>query len=358
MSNVASLAVADASTAIRDEYGSWKKELYAPANLFGYGSKQAVLPGLAYGHPLALEADPLFVPPSELVREVIAFLQNPGKDGFWLGGFFGAGKTYPVQQVLARLGLPVLAFSLNRRFEFAQLIGSKDFAPVYEADPVDPAKRRVVGSRTVFRPGVLYRAMKYGYVLLINELDRGDPGELVGLNDILETGRLVVLDNGGEVVEPHPNFRLFVTANSGGGGDVLGVMNTVQIMDPALMDRFRFSWADYLPETVELSILEQAAPDLKATPEVLARMVKTANEIRRLFIGQNGAGELSVTMSTRTLIRWAHLTLSFRGMNNAVAYAFRHAFSNRLKGRPEEEEAVVRIMNGVFGVPEDEEAAP
>lgn len=52
-------------------------------------------------------------------------------------------------------------------------------------------------------------------------------------------------------------------------------------------------------------------------------MVRIANQVRKLFLGENGEdGQISVTMSTRTLVRWAKLSLAFRGAPNALEYAW------------------------------------
>jgi cobaltochelatase CobS len=77
-------------------------------------------------------------------------------------------------------------------------------------------------------------------------------------------------------------------------------------------------------------------------------MVKVANAIRRLFIGGADSGaELSITLSTRTLVRWAKLTLAFKGAPNAVEYALARALTARAE--PEQREAIHRIAADVFG---------
>ena len=53
-------------------------------------------------------------------------------------------------------------------------------------------------------------------------------------------------------------------------------------------------------------------------PAVADKMVRVANEIRKVFVGgQDGAGELSLTLSTRGLLRWAGLAAAFKGAPNA-----------------------------------------
>ncbi len=45
--------------------------------------------------------------------------------------------------------------------------------------------------------GPLALAVKYGHLLIINEMDLAEPAELAGLNDILEGAPLVIAQNGG-----------------------------------------------------------------------------------------------------------------------------------------------------------------
>ncbi|MBO0180522.1 AAA family ATPase, partial [Vibrio parahaemolyticus] len=91
-------------------------------------------------------------------------------------------------------------------------------------------------------------AMREGHVLLINEVDLVDPAELSGLNDILEGRPLVIAQNGGEIIKPHPMFRVIVTGNSTGSGDPSGLYQGVMMQNLAAMDRYRFSVVPYMAE--------------------------------------------------------------------------------------------------------------
>ena len=146
--------------------------------------------------------------------------------------------------------------------------------------------------------------MREGHILLINEVDLADPAELAGLNDVLEGRPLVIAQNGGEIIKPHPMFRVMVTGNSTGSGDASGLYQGVMMQNIASMDRYRFIKVGYAEDIAELSILGRVTPNL---PENIRNgMVRIANQVRKLFLGENGEdGQLSITMSTRTLVRWA-----------------------------------------------------
>ncbi len=282
-------------------------------------------------NPLVPRRDENYVFDRDRLRAVLAYTGNPLGDAMWLGGPYGSGKTSLITQTLARLNWPTITFSWHARREFADLVGHMG----------------IRDGQTVFQHGPLALAMIHGYALVINEIDRGHPGELIGLNDVLE-GQPLVIPETGEVIRPAETFRLFVTANSMGSGDDTGLFaGSVNQLDPAFLDRFRALHVDYPPVQVEDDIIARLVPNLSA--DIRVKMIETAGELRRLFVGhdQDGGGELTVTMSTRTLLRWANLTVQFRSAPNAVAYALNLAFTNRC--RPSEAQAIRSIAEAKFG---------
>lgn len=204
----------------------------------------------------------------------------------------------------------------------------------------------MVNGNMTFVYGPLALAVKHGHLLIINEMDLAEPAELAGLNDILEGAPLVIAQNGGEIIMPHNKFRFIATGNSAGSGDQTGLYQGVLQQNLAFLDCFRIIEATYAEPSVEEAILENVAPGL---PEVFRqKMVKVAGDIRRLFIGgADGGAELSITMSTRTLVRWAKLTLAFKGAPNAVEYALVRSLTARAE--LEQREAIHRIAADVFG---------
>jgi cobaltochelatase CobS len=266
----------------------------------------------------------------EPLRDVLAFLANPAGDGLYLTGPTGAGKTSLVLQVAARLNWPVQTVTGHGRLELADLIGQ--FV--------------LVAGETRFVHGPLAVAARDGHLLLVNELDLIDPAELAGLNDLVEGAALVIPQNGGEVIRPHPKFRLVATGNSAGAGDATGLYQGVLRQSLAFFDRFRVVEVGYPEPTLERAILATAQP---ALPEVIAeRMIRVASEVRRLFVGEvEGGRELTVTLSTRTLVRWAHLALTFKGAPNVLEYALAQALTARAE--PDQREAIHRLAADVFG---------
>jgi cobaltochelatase CobS len=115
----------------------------------------------------------------------------------------------------------------------------------------------------------------------------------------------------------------------------------------AFMDRFRVVHVGYPEPGVENQVIRQAVPSVNDT--IIEKMITVAGEIRRLFMG-DGKGdepELTLTMSTRTLVRWASLSRTFKGAPNVFEYALDQALTARAE--PEQREAIHRIAAGVFG---------
>lgn len=285
------------------------------------------------GDPYVPVAHPDYVFRSGPLKDLLEFLERPNGDALFITGPTGSGKTSLVMETAARLHWPVQSLTMTGRTEFAELRGQ---FVLCSREPGQPPQ-------TLFRYGPLAKAMKRGHILLINELDLADPAELSGLNDVLEGRPLVITENGGEIIKPHPRFRVIATGNSAGAGDSSGLYQGVQTQNLAAMDRYRMTVVDYPDEEVERMILKKAVPGLSDT--VIEIMLKVARKVRKSFIGEDGSGTLSLTLSTRTLVRWANLTVRAKAMgssSSALSYAFDRALGYR--ARPEEREALIGFL--------------
>lgn len=291
------------------------------------------IPGYAKGdNPYIPAQDPNYCLLKSTLKAITGFLSHPAGDALFITGPTGSGKTSSILEIAARLFWPTQSVTCHGRMELTDLIG------IYGLSSKAPGQ----APEMAFEYGPLAVAMRDGHILVLNEVDMMEPSELSGLNDILEGRPLVIAQNGGEMIKPHPMFRVVVTGNTSGNGDSTGLYAGTMIQNLAAMDRYRMIHVGYLPAEVESKVLAKSASDL---PEFIREsMINVANDIRYLFVGDDASSQqLSITMSTRTLKRWATLTLLFGHMSEGLEQAL------LLRANPSDREAIERIAKDTFG---------
>jgi len=247
--------------------------IVAPAAMFVDGFEDAL-------HPL-IPANKEYIFRNEHLRDILAFIANPLGDALYLTGPTGSGKTSLLCQVASRLNWPVNQVTCHGHLELNDLIG----------------QFMLVNGSMSFMHGPLAQAVRDGHLLILNEIDLMDPSELAGLNDIIEGQPLVIPQNGGEVIKPHPKFRLIATGNSAGQGDQSGLYQGIMQQNLAFLDRFRLMEVGYPEASIEKSILQAALVSMGISVDTVMenlteKMIEVANEIRRLFVGgSDSSGE-------------------------------------------------------------------
>ncbi|WP_095158177.1 AAA family ATPase [Pseudomonas sp. Irchel 3E13] len=306
-----------------------------PMSVFGtVGSEASVMaPGFPPDHDLmdlVPSLNPHYFFRTHLRMPVMNFLYSPGGDALSLVGPTGSGKTSLLEQIAARLNWPFRKVSAHSRMEIPELVGSIGL----ECDLATGDQR------TVFRYGPLAKAMREGAIFVLDEADVLDPAVFAGLNAVLEGGALVLAENGGEVIYPHPNFRAVITSNTRGQGDEHGLHGGTMAQNIATWDRYRMLEVPYLSKQEEMLIMTSTMP--KVDKVILEKMVDIANDVRKQYIGnpemelKPGQPGLTITFSTRSLLRWARIGATYSSNKNAqVAFpstmgqALREALTNR-----------------------------
>lgn len=271
----------------------------------GFASPCAYTPGV--------DAHYLF---HDTMRDIVVWFLTPTPDPLYVCGPTGCGKTSLLKQVAARLHYPVFEITGHGRLEFSEIVGHLS----------------VKNGGMEFQYGPLALAMRYGGLLVFNEIDITDPSTLCGLNGVLDGEPLTIPENGGEIIKPHPMFRFAATGNSNGGSDETGLYQGVLRQNLAALDRYWFCEVGYPSPDAEKKLLATFAPVLPE--DIRDRMVSLANEVREQFIaGQSGASGFEITFSTRSLLRWADLTLRFQPLARQgiqpISYALDRALAFR-----------------------------
>lgn len=304
-----------------------------------------------FGHPIYSDPIDIFAQPSqftppvnpdyvfnlETLRLVLNWIINGSrfKQGFYLFGPSGSGKTTVVEQVCARMNLPLFYECATESMEMSDLIGNFQL---------------VSGGEMKFIDGQLTQAYRCGGIFLLDEMDRWNvPAKMYS---ILE-GKPLYLPTG-EVVRCHPVFRLFATGNTSGSGDVTGKYRNTYVQNEAFLQRFdclRVSYPDAKTEeaVIKKFLVSQVFPEDQAV-QFAVKMVQVASLIRGNTIEQGSLGgcEIEVDFGTRTILSWAENMVAFHGVPGIrpLHYGLERAVLSR--ATEETAAAVLQIVDQVF----------
>jgi len=207
-------------------------------------------------------------------------------------GRHGTGKSSHVEQVAARLNWPCVRVNLDGHVSRMDLIG-KDTIVIRDGKQV-----------TEFQPGILTWALQRPCALVFDEYDAGRADVMFVIQRVLEVeGRLTLLDQS-RVIEPHPAFRLFATANTVGLGDASGLYHGTQPLNQGQMDRWNIVVnLNYLQHDREVAVVLARCPEYRNAEgrTQVSAMIAVASLTRRGF----SDGDLSTLMSPRTVVTYS-----------------------------------------------------
>lgn len=288
--------------------------------------------------PLTPAVNPDYVFSRDSLRLVLNWIINGSrfKQGFYIFGPSGAGKTSIVEQVCARMNLSLHYECATDGMEMSDLIGNFQL---------------VSGGEMRFIEGQLTQAYRNGGIFLLDEMDRWNvPSKMYS---ILE-GKPLYLPTG-EVILPHPNFRLFATGNTSGGGDVTGKYRDTYTQNEAFLQRFDCLRMSYPKADVEEALVTKylmSASDLplEFAAKTAQKMVQVANIIRGNTAeqGEMTGSEIEIDFGTRTILSWSENMIAFHGIKDIKPVIFGLERAVLCRATEETAAAVIQIVDSVF----------
>lgn len=175
------------------------------------------------------------------------------KSNAWLTGHTGTGKTTFVMAVCAYTGRMMMRANMDSAVERPDFVGSMSVM-------VDDDGNQI----TKFVEGFLPKAMQLPVVMLLDEYDAIRADISYVMQPVLEGGALRLMEDGGRLVHPHPDFHIMATANTNGCGDSSGMYaSAVKVQSRASINRFPvFITVGYMKTSDEMALVKKIVPTL------------------------------------------------------------------------------------------------
>ncbi|TQE13576.1 hypothetical protein C1H46_000907 [Malus baccata] len=187
--------------------------------------------------------------------------------------------------------------------------------------------------KLVFHEGVLVKAVRNGYWIVLDELNLAPSDVLEALNRLLDDNRELFVPELQETIHAHKNFMLFATQNPPGfyGGR--------KMLSRAFRNRFVEIHVDEIPETDLIEILRKRQPDVTEIRSQkmikVMRLLQKKRQTSKVFAGKHGF------ITPRDLFRWSDRFAQLGGRDQVdLARDGYYLLAERL--RDEGEKCVVR----------------
>ena len=146
--------------------------------------------------------------------------------------------------------------------------------------------------KIVFMESYVTKAIRYGGIVIFEEINFGRPQYLSFLNSLLDDNGFVRLDNG-EVIKRHPNFRFMATMNYGYYG--------TKELNQALFNRFNLviEMDSLSDESIKRMLLARAPH----ASDHITKIISVYHKLKANFESE----ELDIVISPRNLENWAKL---------------------------------------------------
>jgi midasin len=233
-----------------------------------------------------------------------------------LQGPTSSGKTSLVQYLASVTGHEFVRINNHEHTDLQEYLGS------YITD---------ASGKLVFNEGVLVKAVRNGYWIVLDELNLAPSDVLEALNRLLDDNRELFVPELQETIKAHPNFMLFGTQNppTHYGGR--------KMLSRAFRNRFIEIQVGEIPDNELNKILAERC---KIPPSYASTMVEVMKELQmhrqssRVFAGKHGF------ITPRDLFRWAERYKEFGKSQECLAKDGYYLLADRL--RDEDEKSVVQ----------------
>ncbi|KAL8100236.1 hypothetical protein AgCh_032471 [Apium graveolens] len=233
-----------------------------------------------------------------------------------LQGPTSSGKTSLVQFLAAITGHEFVRINNHEHTDLQEYLGSY----ITDAD-----------GRLVFHEGILVKAVRYGYWIVLDELNLAPSDVLEALNRLLDDNRELFVPELCETVRAHPNFMLFATQNPP------TLYGGRKMLSRAFRNRFLEMHVDEIPQDELSTILESRC---KIPESYAKKMVEAMKELQlhrqstKVFAGKHGF------ITPRDLFRWAERFRIFGNSYDDLARDGYYLLADRL--RDDREKRVVQ----------------
>ena len=276
-----------------------------------FGIKSDIrIPAFSKSNPLVPKIDKNYFFDNDTTLAILTGFSKNKK--ILIQGYHGTGKTTHIEQVASRLNWSCVRINLDSHITRGDLIG-KDIIKIEKGKQI-----------TNFKDGMLPWSIKRPTALVFDEYDAGRPDVMFIIQRILETnGKFTLLDDN-KIIDPHPAFRLFATANTIGLGDDMGIYHGTNQINQGQIDRWNIvTVLNYLSPENELKVVLGKLDELKEKKyiEKIKLMIALAGLVRKGFV----QGDLTSVLSPRTIINWADNYKIFEDL----IFSFKLTFLNK-----------------------------
>lgn len=335
-----------------DRLPCWREVVWVkPVDTFGdyWSGLNNSIPKRLYRHPSCPNDVPAsYHPDQELLVDTVLFATGKRHLSMGIYGDTGTGKTEMARYVADKLNIPFLSVSLTKSSREDKVTGTyliEDGETFFDWSLIP----------------IAYDSKGPGYMLCINEIDKGCDSVIAKLHDIADYKPFTIDDTAEEVL-PHPQFRLLVTGQTSGSGDPRGLYK-VEPLDRAFIARFFWVRATYPSKDIMKSILKQEFPRLlDATLDPMCTFYELCTQALEnshldiegedlINVGQNESNQgepliFSTPTSIRLMKGWGDLLLKYEGHRN-VGNVYKMCIGQ--SANPDDRRPMLRLLEMCFG---------